>query len=191
MQLNVKDLIEKTTREVLKDITLKSEKVAFEEGKNIEKKIFKYIARKAINHLNPPRSIDGIHSIYWNETRWQPLSPATIKRKQGNRKKWFRTGLLKNYLLAQDPFNYYNNPKSKHDLRSMKITYISAFNSTRRPFPKEIENRITGRIQGLSDEEMSNEERRPLFHPMEMFIAEELAPKMIEEKILKFVEKYK
>ena len=50
MQLNVKDLIEKTTREVLKDITLKSEKVAFEEGKNIEKKIFKYIARKAINH---------------------------------------------------------------------------------------------------------------------------------------------
>ena len=93
---------------------------------------------------------------------------------------------MKNYLLAQDAFKFYGNPKSKHDLRSMKITYISAFNSTRRPFPKEIENRITGRIQGLS-----NEERRPLFHPMEMFIAEELAPKMIEEKILKFVENYK
>ena len=45
--------------------------------------------------------------------------------------------------------------------------------------------------EGLSDEEMSNEERRPLFYPMEMFIAEELAPKMIEEKILKFVENYK
>ena len=98
---------------------------------------------------------------------------------------------MKNYLLAQDPFKYYDNPKSKHDLRSMKITYISAFNSTRRPFPKEIENRITGRIQGLSDEEMSNEERRPLVQTMEMFIAEELAPKMIEEKILKFVENYK
>lgn len=179
---SLEEISEELKNDILNDISKIMMKIAPKE----EKKIFKYIANRAIGHVNPPRVIEGEPSF--EGITWKPLAKSTIKRKKHNRK-WIDTGSLKTYLLGLSATYWYGNPKIIRSGDS--VSYYSMFNYERKPFKAHDERgvpqefKITG--DGSFGEDGDNF-NRPIFSPMEDFIFYHKVDKMIDEAINEYME---
>lgn len=174
------------TKDVKKDILNNISKIMLKIGPREEKKIFKYIANRAIGHVNPPKKIEGRPAF--QNVVWKPLAESTIKRK-GHRRAWIDSGSLKKYLLGLSATYWYGNPKTIKGDNSM--TYVSMFSYPRKPFRAHDsrgvsqEFKITG--DGSFGEDGDNI-NRPIFNPMEEFIFYEKVDKMINDAINEYME---
>ena len=173
-------------RDIKEDIINDISKIMMEIAPKEEKKIFKYIANKAIGHVNPPKIIEG-ESAFEGVT-WKPLAKSTVKRKKHN-KKWIDSGSLKTYLLGLSAAYWYGTPKTIKSDDS--VSYYSMFNYSRKPFRAHDargvsqEFKITG--DGSFGEDGDNF-NRPIFSPMEDFIFYHKVDKMIDEAINDYME---
>ncbi len=213
MELNVKfedrDLLkffrselDNIKEDVRKDIIKDVSKIMMKIGPREEKKIFRYIANKAMGHVEPPKRIDGRPAF--QNIKWLPLAKSTIKRK-GHKRKWIDSGSLKNYLRAQadSVLYWYGKPKTVISQDLSKVTYYSIFNYERKPFRAHDsrgvaqELKITGeggffrRDKNLSrlfdvDDDMDNG-NRPIFNPMEQFLFDKV-DYLIDEAINDYME---
>ena len=178
----IDDIVEDTRKEILDDISTIMMKI----GPKEEKKIFKYIANRAMGHVNPPKIIEG-RPAFQNVT-WKPLAKSTIKRK-GHKRAWIDSGSLKKYLLGLSAAYWYG--KAKTIKKGDTVTYYSMFNNERKPFrahdSKGVsqEFKITG--DGSFGEDGDNI-NRPIFSPMEEFIFYEKVDKMINDAINDYME---
>lgn len=144
-------------------------------GKKVESKIFKYIALKLMDRENPPTSIDGLP---YKSNPWKPLSKNYIKRKK-HRRKWMKTGELIKYLQARDPIWFYGGPKTHVDKSNYVITYESMFNNGRNEFRS-----------GREEQKIYyNEDKRPVFKPMEDFLFDEKLNEEIDNLLDEWMEK--
>lgn len=176
------DITKSTKKEILNDISTIMMKI----GPKEEKKIFKYIANRAMGHVNPPKIIEG-RPAFQNVT-WKPLAKSTIKRK-GHKRAWIDSGSLKKYLLGLSAAYWYG--KAKTIKKGDTVTYYSMFNNERKPFrahdSKGVsqEFKITG--NGSFGEDGDNINRH-IFSPMEEFIFYEKVDKMINDAINDYME---
>ena len=174
-------------KSVKKDILNDISKIMMKIGPREEKKIFKYIANRAMGHVNPPKVIEGKPAF--QGVVWKPLAKSTIKKK-GHRRAWIDSGSLKKYLLGLSATYWYGNPKTiKKGTDS--ILYYSMFNYQRKPFRAHDargvsqEFKITG--DGSFGEDGDNI-NRPIFNPMEEFIFYEKVNNMLNEAINEYME---
>lgn len=178
----IDDIVEDTRKEILNDIS----NIMMKIGPKEEKKIFKYIANRAMGHVNPPKVIEGRPAF--QGVTWKPLAKSTIKRK-GHKRAWIDSGSLKKYLLGLSAAYWYG--KAKTIKKGDTVTYYSMFNNGRKPFrahdSKGVsqEFKITG--DGSFGEDGDNI-NRPIFSPMEEFIFYEKVDKMINDAINDYME---
>lgn len=167
--------LEDIKRDVRKDITKNISEIMMNIGPKEEKKIFRYIANRAMGHVEPPKRIEG-RSVFQGIT-WIPLAKSTIKRK-GHKRKWIDSGSLKKYLLARaDTVLYwYGKPKALVSKDLSKVTYYSIFNNQRKPFRAHDERgtlqelKITGEDGSFDSNGDMDNDNRPIFTPMEDFL---------------------
>lgn len=190
----LQDIISWKEREILKQITLESEKKVYDIGLRLDKKFFKYIAINAMNRERTPRVMrdengKNIRSTDWSKITWKPLTPNYVRRKK-HRRKWYNLGELMNFFRNEaDAIAYYGLPKTKHDLRSMKIEYRSPLsksltlsffglghNSGWIPFSKESSNKNEVKLA-------VNEFKRPLIRPMAGFFVGKLEQITIADEL--------
>jgi len=161
-------------------------------GPEIEKKIFKYVARYAIGHVNSPKVIEGMDSHYSDYGEWKPLRPSYAKRK-GNNYKYINTGSLKEYLLGLSAAYWYSDPKTSIDFIHKTVTYYSMFRNGRKPF------RAKDKDGHLQEDKLEKNEyegagfgvkspKRPLIEPMEDYLFYEKLDKIVDELINKYME---
>lgn len=178
--------LENISEEIKKDILSDMSKIMMKIAPKEEKKIFKYIANRAMGHVDPPKIIEGEPAF--EGVTWKPLAKSTIKRKK-HRKKWIDSGSLKTYLLGLSAAYWYGNPKTI--ISNDSVTYYSMFNYDRKPFRAHDargvsqEFKITG--DGSFGEDGDNI-NRPIFSPMEDFIFYHKVDKMIDEAINDYME---
>lgn len=183
-----KSELDNVAKDVKKDILKDFSKIMMKIGPKEEKKIFRYIANRAMGHVNPPKTIEG-KPVFQGVT-WKPLAKSTIKKK-GHKRKWIDSGSLKNYLLGLSAAYWYGNPKTIISRDKSKISYYSMFNYDRKPFrahdSKGVsqEFKITG--NGAFGEDGDNF-NRPIFEPMQDFIFYEKVNEMIDEAIDEYME---
>lgn len=165
-------------------------------GTEIEKKIFKYVARYVMGRVNPPTSIEGLPVDEYPE--WKSLSPGWIKKKHSN-KKFTWTGDLLKYLKAKDDAQYwYKKPQAKIDYKNKTVTYYSMFRDGRKPFramssEKKRKTKVLEeeKIQMAKADEIKHDgdnPYRPLIYPMEEFLLYKKLDKVMDERLKQFME---
>lgn len=163
-------------------------------GPEVEKKIFKYVARYSMDRLNPPSTIEGLPSEY---PMWEPLNPSWIKRK-GHRRKWRYSGNLQKYLAAKDDATYwYRKPQVKIDYKNKIVTYLSMFREGRKKLTAKDYGRKTPvsqeqKIQFKKAEDLVDRDGdnalRPLIKLMEKFLLYQKLNKIMDERLKQFME---
>lgn len=183
LRSSLDEFTEETKSEILNDLS----KIISKKAPNEEKKIFKYIAKYVMGHINPPKIIEGKPAF--QGVSWPSLAESTIKRKRNN-KKWIDTGSLKMYLRALSATYWYGKPKTIVSTDKDLIMYYSMFNYQRKPFRAHDEKgvsqeyKITG--DGLWGEDGDNL-IRPIFSPMEDFMFEK-AENLIYDLVNEYME---
>lgn len=179
---SLKDIGEDVKKDVLKNIS----DIMLKVGPKEEKKIFRYIADRAMGHFQPPKRIDGKPAF--QGIVWKPLAKSTIKRK-GHKRKWIDSGSLKNYMRALVATYWYGKPKTIMSKDS--VSYYSMFNYDRKPFRAHDERgvsqefKITGNGSFGEDGDNIN---RPIFEPMQDFIFYEKVEELIEKAVNEYME---
>lgn len=158
------DKIDEFTSFEKKNILRLTKGVLEDKAYNIEKDIFKYVAKYLMNRVDPPSTVDGLP---YESPKWIPLKDSYAKRKgkylglgRATQRKWVYSGSLRNYLLGLTASYWYGKPRAKIDYKNDYIIYESMFLRGRKPF----------RAKGQENKIDYSEPLRPIITPMEDFL---------------------
>lgn len=182
-----KGALEDIEREVKSDILKDVSKIMMRIGPRVEKKIFRYIANRAFDHLEPPKSIEG-YPVFQGVI-WEPLAQSTIRKKK-HRRKFVDSGSLRNYLLAKTDATYwYGKPKTIINESDDQVLYYSMFNYKRKPF-RAHDNRGASQEFKLTgpDADDGDNYKRPVVSPMEDFLFGEKLDALVDKAINDYME---
>lgn len=159
-------------------------------GPEVEKKIFKYIARYVMGRVQPPSFIDGLPTDY---PQWMPLKKSYARRK-GHSKKFLYSGNLIRYLEAKDNAQYwYKKPQVKGNYKEGVITYYSMFRDGRKaftahdgsiPYESKIQNAKPSELEEIDGDNAL----RPVIKPMEEFLLYKKLEKVMDERLKEILE---
>ena len=165
-------------------------------GPEVEKKIFKYVAKYVMNRTNPPTTIEGLDSGY---PHWAALSERYIKRKHHSRKFYYTGDLLEYMKNISDAQYWYRKPQTKIDYKNKTVTYYSMFREGRKPFMARSsekgrktkvleEQKIQGKNEDDLEQRDGDNEKRPLIKPMEEFLLYKKLDRVMDRVLREFME---
>lgn len=176
----VEDYVESEKKWLLRRIKYMYEK----HGPEVEKKIFKYIARYVMGRVNPPKFIDGLPIFF---PPWTSLSRAYVKRKKHNRK-YLYSGNFIRYLEAKNNAQYwYRAPQTKVNYKEGTVSYYSMFREGRKAFTANDYSKSTA--VPFEEKLSKNEaEGRPIVEYMENFLLYRKLSKVMDEQLKRILE---